>query len=155
MPWVFAVNGADRVGGGRIEECVKRGLRIRRQGGLAEPVNVALHHQQFNLSQVNVALHHQQFKTNKINKCQWSRHDFSDLMQEKERVSSSRWHPILLLIAFVDFHTNEIQSESGRQLRGKTSYVHTSFEGEKGARLGDTIVASVKEAQPGGKVKKG
>ncbi|GJT24412.1 50S ribosomal protein HLP, mitochondrial-like protein [Tanacetum coccineum] len=41
------------------------------------------------------------------------------------------------------FHTNEIQSESGRQLRRKTSYG------------GDTIVASVKEAQPGGKVKKG
>ncbi|GJW85861.1 50S ribosomal protein HLP, mitochondrial-like protein [Tanacetum coccineum] len=44
---------------------------------------------------------------------------------------------------------------SGRQLRGKTSYVHTSFEGKKGARLGDMIVASVKEAQAGGKVKKG
>ncbi|GJS44146.1 50S ribosomal protein HLP, mitochondrial-like protein [Tanacetum coccineum] len=30
-----------------------------------------------------------------------------------------------------------------------------ALKGKKGARLGDTIVASVKEAQPGGKVKKG
>ncbi|XAR58501.1 hypothetical protein NMG60_11013924 [Bertholletia excelsa] len=30
-----------------------------------------------------------------------------------------------------------------------------ALRGEKGARLGDTIVASVKEAQPGFKVKKG
>ncbi|CAN4111641.1 unnamed protein product [Withania somnifera] len=30
-----------------------------------------------------------------------------------------------------------------------------ALKGKKGARLGDTIVCSVKEAQPGGKVKKG
>ncbi|GJY29015.1 50S ribosomal protein HLP, mitochondrial-like protein [Tanacetum coccineum] len=30
-----------------------------------------------------------------------------------------------------------------------------ALKGKKGARLGDTIVASVKEAQPGGKIKKG
>ncbi|GFZ11113.1 ribosomal protein L14p/L23e family protein [Actinidia rufa] len=30
-----------------------------------------------------------------------------------------------------------------------------ALKGEKGARLGDTLVASVKESQPGGKVKKG
>ncbi|KAK2990817.1 hypothetical protein RJ640_004180 [Escallonia rubra] len=30
-----------------------------------------------------------------------------------------------------------------------------ALKGKKGARLGDTIIASVKEAQPGGKVKKG
>ena len=30
-----------------------------------------------------------------------------------------------------DFHTNAVQFESGGQLRGKTSYVHTSFEGEE------------------------
>ncbi|PSR98195.1 50S ribosomal protein like [Actinidia chinensis var. chinensis] len=30
-----------------------------------------------------------------------------------------------------------------------------ALKGKKGARLGDTIVASVKESQPGGKVKKG
>ncbi|XP_057471336.1 50S ribosomal protein HLP, mitochondrial-like isoform X6 [Actinidia eriantha] len=30
-----------------------------------------------------------------------------------------------------------------------------ALKGKKGARLGDTLVASVKESQPGGKVKKG
>nr|GMD83185.1 50S ribosomal protein HLP, mitochondrial-like [Ipomoea batatas] len=30
-----------------------------------------------------------------------------------------------------------------------------ALKGKKGARLGDTIVCSVKESQPGGKVKKG
>ncbi|GKB47900.1 50S ribosomal protein HLP, mitochondrial-like protein [Tanacetum coccineum] len=34
-----------------------------------------------------------------------------------------------------DSHTNEIQSESGRQLRGKTIYVHTSFEGEERCQI--------------------
>nr|GEZ96838.1 50S ribosomal protein HLP, mitochondrial-like [Tanacetum cinerariifolium] len=48
--------------------------------------------------------------------------------------------------------TNEIHSDSGRQLRGKTSYVH---KGKKDARLRDTIVALVNESQPGRKVKKG
>ncbi|RWW43522.1 hypothetical protein BHE74_00050802 [Ensete ventricosum] len=33
--------------------------------------------------------------------------------------------------------------------------LHCSLKGRRGARLGDTIIASVKEAQPHGKVKKG
>ncbi|KAL2897280.1 50S ribosomal protein HLP mitochondrial [Bienertia sinuspersici] len=51
------------------------------------------------------------------------------------------------------------------QMRTKLSVVDNSgakqvmciqaLKGRKGARLGDTIVASVKEARPGGKVKKG
>ncbi|GKE41425.1 50S ribosomal protein HLP, mitochondrial-like protein, partial [Tanacetum coccineum] len=47
-----------------------------------------------------------------------------------------------------EFHTNEIQSESGGQLRAKRVMCIQALKGKKG-------VASVKEAQPGGKVKKG
>ncbi|CAJ1971356.1 unnamed protein product [Sphenostylis stenocarpa] len=51
------------------------------------------------------------------------------------------------LAAATDVHTDEDSSEGGD--------VHSSFEREKGARLGDTIIASVKEAHPNGKEKKG
>ncbi|GJS89824.1 50S ribosomal protein HLP, mitochondrial-like protein [Tanacetum coccineum] len=112
---------------------------------------------QFVYSPINTKSDEVQKQIN-VNKCQWSRHDFSDLMQEKERVSSSRWHPILLLIAFVQIRTF-IQMRSNLKVvdnsGAKRVMCIQALKGKKGARLGDTIVASVKEAQPGGKVKKG
>ena len=67
--------------------------------------------------------------------------------------------PLCNFTATKDFHSDEDCSQSCGQFRGKKGDVHTSFEGalkgKKCARLGDTIVASVKEAHPNGKVKKG
>lgn len=71
-----------------------------------------------------------------------------------------------------NFHVNDMkcfpvlqQQRTFIQMRTKLTVVDNSgakqvmciqaLKGRKGARLGDTIVASVKEARPGGKVKKG
>ena len=45
-----------------------------------------------------------------------------------------------------DQHTNEIQSQSDRQLqlRGKTSYVHPSFEGEEMCQVRGILVKGKK-----------
>ncbi|GJS13788.1 putative reverse transcriptase domain-containing protein [Tanacetum coccineum] len=61
-------------------------------------------------------------------------------------------HSDELYLTNEDFHTNEkVVDNSG----AKRVMCIQALKGKKGARLGDTIVASVKEAQPGGKVKKG
>lgn len=53
---------------------------------------------------------------------------------------------------FIQMRTNlKVVDNSG----AKRVMCIQALKGKKGARLGDTIVASVKEAQPGGKVKKG
>lgn len=62
-------------------------------------------------------------------------------------------------------HLHAQQQRTFIQMRTKLNVVDNSgakqvmciqaLKGKKGARLGDTIVASVKEARPGGKVKKG
>ncbi|XP_047328983.1 50S ribosomal protein HLP, mitochondrial-like [Impatiens glandulifera] len=53
---------------------------------------------------------------------------------------------------FIQMRTNlKVVDNSG----AKRIMCIQALKGKKGARLGDTIVASVKEAQPGGKVKKG
>ncbi|XP_047322949.1 50S ribosomal protein HLP, mitochondrial-like [Impatiens glandulifera] len=54
--------------------------------------------------------------------------------------------------SFIQMRTNlKVVDNSG----AKRICCIQALKGKKGARLGDTIVASVKEAQPGGKVKKG
>lgn len=56
------------------------------------------------------------------------------------------------LRSFIQMRTNlKVVDNSG----AKKVMCIQALKGKKGARLGDTIVASVKEAQPGGKVKKG
>ncbi|XP_019267435.1 PREDICTED: 50S ribosomal protein HLP, mitochondrial-like [Nicotiana attenuata] len=53
---------------------------------------------------------------------------------------------------FIQMRTNlKVVDNSG----AKRVMCIQALKGKKGARLGDTIVCSVKEAQPGGKVKKG
>ncbi|CAL5346356.1 unnamed protein product [Camellia sinensis] len=53
---------------------------------------------------------------------------------------------------FIQMRTNlKVVDNSG----AKRVMCIQALKGKKGARLGDTIVASVKESQPGGKVKKG
>ncbi|XP_059662137.1 large ribosomal subunit protein uL14mz [Cornus florida] len=53
---------------------------------------------------------------------------------------------------FIQMRTNlKVVDNSG----AKRVMCIQALKGKKGARLGDTIVASVKEAHPGGKVKKG
>ncbi|KAA8529003.1 hypothetical protein F0562_033509 [Nyssa sinensis] len=53
---------------------------------------------------------------------------------------------------FIQMRTNlKVVDNSG----AKRVMCIQALKGKKGARLGDTIIASVKEAQPGGKVKKG
>ncbi|GJU81720.1 retrovirus-related pol polyprotein from transposon TNT 1-94 [Tanacetum coccineum] len=58
-----------------------------------------------------------------------------------------------------DYMTKAINCDKFIWCRSSCGLAETSDnlseKGKKGARLGDTIVASVKEAQPGGKVKKG
>nr|GMC58719.1 50S ribosomal protein HLP, mitochondrial isoform X1 [Ipomoea batatas] len=56
------------------------------------------------------------------------------------------------LRTFIQMRTNlKVVDNSG----AKRVMCIQALKGKKGARLGDTIVCSVKEAQPGGKVKKG
>ncbi|XP_057471332.1 50S ribosomal protein HLP, mitochondrial-like isoform X2 [Actinidia eriantha] len=53
---------------------------------------------------------------------------------------------------FIQMRTNlKVVDNSG----AKRIMCIQALKGKKGARLGDTLVASVKESQPGGKVKKG
>ena len=54
-----------------------------------------------------------------------------------------------------DFHSDEDCSQSCGQLGAKKVMCIQALKGKKGERLGDTIVASVKEAHSNGKVKKG
>nr|GEW03749.1 ribosomal protein L14, bacterial-type [Tanacetum cinerariifolium] len=60
--------------------------------------------------------------------------------------------PVLLFVVVIQMRSNlKVVDNSG----AKRVMCIQALKGKKGARLGDTIVASVKEAQPGGKVKKG
>ncbi|KAF2287380.1 hypothetical protein GH714_039786 [Hevea brasiliensis] len=59
------------------------------------------------------------------------------------------------LMSWKDFHPNEDSSKVVDNSGAKKVMCIQALKGKKGARLGDTIVASVKEAMPNGKVKKG
>ncbi|XP_021755118.1 50S ribosomal protein HLP, mitochondrial-like [Chenopodium quinoa] len=78
----------------------------------------------------------------------------SSLLRSTCENTSNHPHPQVLqqLRTFIQMRTKlTVVDNSG----AKQVMCIQALKGRKGARLGDTIVASVKEARPGGKVKKG